>query len=182
MANDLTTRTLTIDTEGVISEKPIWIKSVRFFRAAYNDAATFTWWDENGTPDHHFQNISIVVSTLDFSNASFVAGAPAASDIVYIYKTSTGNNQFRFQTATAGDNTKFVADALNAYMGTVTDETKYASCKIWTPKVAFSFKAGIDTDAEGATDTIDFGVQGMRFDNLAMHTLSSSATVEIYVR
>lgn len=173
-----------INTEGIISIRPIWIKKVRFLRAAYDDAATFTWWDEGETPDHTVATKETTFATATFtSTGNFASGAPAVNDIIYFYKTSTGNNKFRVQTGTAGDNDDAIVDALNSYHGTFTDEaTKTYSWKIWTPKIAFSFEAGLDVDAEQITEVINFGDRGVRFNNLAMHTLSSSATAEIYVR
>jgi len=180
MANTLTTNPLIINAEGVISEKPIWIRMVRVLPATIGDFITFTYWDEEGTPDHQFYTQSVVVSTLDFTNGSFVAGAPAENDIVYFYKTSTGNNKFRFQTATAGNDTKFVADALNSHMGSVTDETMVACCKIWTPKVAFDFDTTVTPSIRPLT--INFGEKGKRFPNLAVHTIDTNLTAEIFVR
>jgi len=49
-------------------------------------------------------------------------------------------------------------------------------------QIAFSFEAGLSTYAETVTEVINFGDRGVRFNNLAMHTLSASATAEIYVK
>lgn len=182
MANSLTTNPLIINAEGIISIKPIWIRMVRVLPAATGDFVTFTYWDENETPDHHFSGETATLSTATFtSTGKFAAGAPAVNDIIYFYKTSTGNNQFRLQTATAGDNNDAVVDALNSYHGTLTDEsTKVYSWKIWTPKVAFDFDTTVTPSIRPLT--IDFGEKGKRFSNLAVHTIDTNLTAEIFVR
>ena len=181
MANVLNTNPIFIDTEGIISVRPICIKKVVMHVNAASDTAKFTYWDENGTPDHHLQLKTSTWATATLtSTGNLPAGAPAANDIVYIYYTSTGNNIFRFQCKTAGDNNDAVFDALAAYHGTVTNEaSKLYSWKIWTPKKA------IYLDAQAVTvndEERDFGDTGIWFPNLALHTLSASVTIEVYLR
>lgn len=184
MANVLGDNTVIVSAEGVLFTRPVCIKTVRFHRNAYNDAMIFTKWDENATPDHNLIGAASTWSTLTLTMTGLLpAGSPAVNDICRIYDTNTGNNQFVFQCATAGDNNDAIFDALNAWYGTVTDEaSKVYSMKIWTPSVAFELSAGLDVDAEQVTDKIDFGSQGHWFPNLAVHTISTSLTAELFLR
>ena len=186
MANSLTGRTLLINVEGILfqGQGGVWVQKVRLLRNAFNDAVYFTYWDENGTPDHTLLGKAATWSTLTLTMTGLlVAGSPAVNDICRIYNTSTGNNQFRFQCATAGDNNDAIFDALNAWHGTVTDESsKVYDMKIWTPKTAFTFHAGNKDEGEPGTDEIDFGYRGKWFPNLAVHTISTSAVCEIWIR
>ena len=156
MANIVNANPITIDTEGVIAIRPICIKLVRFIPNSTGDQSTFTQWNENATPDHHFTGGAATWATATLTKTGIlVAGAPAVNDIVYIYETSSGNNKFRFQTKTAGDNNDAVFDALAAAHGTVTDETSVYALKIWTPTTAFTF--GADGTVSKAVREINFG-------------------------
>jgi len=180
MANLVGDDPITINAEGIIATKNIWVRKVRFLPGSTGNQATFTYWIE-GTPDHESTG-TCTWSTLTLtSTGNLAAGAPAANDIFKIFDTSTGNNEFYFQTATAGDNNDAVFDALAAHHGTVTDEaSKTYFWKIWTPKTAFKFDA--DGTTNKRTREIDFGDMGFRFPNLAVHTLSGGVEVEIFVR
>jgi hypothetical protein len=180
MANVINTNPITIDAEGVISVEPVIVKLVRFIPANTGDQATFTYWIE-GTPDHESTGTATWSTLTCTSTGNFPAGAPAVNDIVWIHHTSTGNNEFHFQTATAGNNNAFVADAVPAHHGTVTDEeNKTYFWKIWTPKTAFTFNP--DGTVSKAVREIYWGPDGMRFPNLAMHTLSGGSTAEIFLK
>jgi len=180
MANVINTNPITITAEGIIATGTIWVRKVIIFPNAAADAATFTYWDETSTPDHEATGTATWATLTCTSTGNFPSGAPAANDIVKIFDTSSGNNEFTFQTATAGNNNAFVADAVPAHHGTVTDESdKTYFWKIWTPKTAFKI---LSPGTEKIAWEIDFGNRGMRFPNLAMNTLSTSATLHLFLR
>lgn len=181
MANLISDDPITINAEGIIATSNIWIRKVRFLPGSTGNQATFTYWIE-GTPDHEFAGETSTWSTLTLtSTGNLAAGAPAANDIFHLFHTSTGYNEFYLQTATAGDNNDAIFDAVPAHHGTTTDESdKLYSWKIWTPKTAFKFDA--DGTTSKRTREIDFGDDGFKFPNLAVHTLSGGVEVEIFVR
>ena len=115
------------------------------------------------------------------STGNFTATDVAVNDIIYFFRTSTGNNEYRCQIGTRSNDNQIIIDALNAHHGTITNEaTKVYSWRVWTPKTAFSMAAGVDVDAEPVTEVIDFGY-GKWFPNLAMNGLSTSVTAELYL-
>ena len=82
MANILGFNTWTIDSEGVLAIRPVCLRKVTIFPNAAADAATFTWWDDNATPDHHLEQKSSDWATATHtSTGNNPAGSPAANDI-----------------------------------------------------------------------------------------------------
>lgn len=183
MANVLNQRTITIDTEGIISLVPICIRKATIICNAAADAAIFTFWsvDATAASTKTAETVTVTASTNTFaSTGNFATATINPSQIMKISNTATNENLYTFQIATNADNNTITTDATNSYHGTVTDDTSQLySWKVWTPYTAFTIKS---PGTENVSWEVDFGDKGYWFPNLAMHTLSTSATLELLVK
>ncbi len=173
---------ITLDTEGIISIEPITVRKVVLFPNAASDAATFTFWQEGGTEVTSQTNVttSVTASSNTFSSTgNFPTATINPNQIFKVTNSSTSENEFTFQIASNANNNTITTDDTNSYFGTVTDDTSETySWTVWDPYTAFTMKAA---GTEVMNYELDFGDNGFWFPNLAMHTLSTSATFELYV-
>lgn len=184
MTNVLNRRTITIDAEGIISLVPITIRKASFSNInAAGDKAIFVFWDENDTV---VQTKAGVTTTVTASSATFASTSnfPTATinpdlQIIKFTYSATGENLYTGQIATNADNNTITLDAINSYHGTLTNDTNEAySWNVWNSHIAFTL---LSPGTEKVAWEVDFGPNGYWFPNLAMRTLTASATIELLV-
>lgn len=183
MANVLNQRTIILDTEGIISTTPIWVRKVIIHPNSAGDSATFQFWHESdtATSSKPHKSISVTASTNTFSSTgNFPTATINPSQIFKVTYSSSGNNAYTYQIATNADDNTITTDATNSIHGTVVDDaTKVYSWKVWTPYTAFKI---ISPGTEVIDWALDFGDKGRWFPNLSMAELSASATFELFVK
>ena len=122
--------------------------------------------------------MTVTASTRTFaSTGNFATATISPNEIFKVNESATNENLFTMQIATNADNNTITTDPVTTYHGTITDDTSQLySYDIWTPYTVFTL---LSPGTEKVVVGIDFGCRGYWFSNLAMHTLSSSATLEI---
>lgn len=173
-------RRFTIDGLGIISSKPLWISKIFLKPNAAGDAITLSSWNENATPKSKYDLISITTGTATMTDAatahSFVTANVAALDVIKILATETGLNDGYTLVLTRD------SDEIITTVGkTLTAETAdLYSWKIWTPTTEGVFTCDAATGAKAEVEWC-FGRPGLWVPNLAVTTLSASATAQIFL-
>jgi hypothetical protein len=184
MTNVLNQKTITIDEEGIISTVPICLRKATIIVNAAADAATFAFWNESDTAvsSKVGQTTSVTASSRTFSSTgNFPTATINPSQIIKVSYSATAENLYTMQIATNADNNTITVDPVTTYHGTITDDTNQAySWKVWNSYTAFTIKAPSGTPK--VNHEVDFGDKGYWFPNLAMHTLSTSATLELLLK
>lgn len=184
MANTLNRLTYTINVEGIISLHPVWVRKVVIFPSSTADKAVFVFWNEGDSPvsTKNGETVTVTASSKTFASSGNFEQTDINPDtqIIKINYSATDENLYTMQIATNANNNTITVDALNSYHGTITDDSsEIYSWKVWDSHVAFTIKA---PGTEKFSWELDFGDKGRWFPNLAMRTLSSSATLELFMR
>lgn len=225
-----------VDAVGIVSHRPIWLRSAVMYPAAIGDSVTFKSWHpqgELGTTEHpvmpNYKNPPLISSmrkkgatlyapknetykaTVSVSGGNTISDPAAGGTFFTAAKVGTPSSIMRI--LETEDATEYRATAgpggggLGGYLlittrtddnnivvavgaGSLTNETS----KVWSWWIitdstnlgtAFVIKAlatgGSDTIYQGAV-MYDFGETGRWFPNLACTALSSSASVDLYIR
>jgi hypothetical protein len=175
MANDVTGLVWHLDTVGVISSTPVHMKKVVLNINAAADAVLMNYWnrysgDTRSTADGATTTTSgtnTITSTGAFTTAKVVVG-----DIIEITHSSTGSNIGSYVVITRTNDDAIVI------AGTLTNEASAT----YTFKIYKGHRAVyiLSPGTEKAQTEMDFN-EGIDYPNLALYTLTSSATVDIYV-
>ena len=171
-----------LDTEGVVTANPVYIRKIVLIPNAAADAATFTCWGpQSSEPTVRTtmigKTVTTSLTTTITSTGNFEATTEAlANDIIEITKTSTANNLGSWQIGTRSSDDAIIVDVGNSALSNDTGATY--DWKVWKPAPVFKM---VSPGTEKVAIQLDFGEKGFRFPNLAMHTLSTSAVLYVYV-
>ena len=191
MANVVNGNPLVIDTEGIISTVPLTIQSILLKPNSAGDSATFTYWLESDSTvttygDLVGKTVTVTAATGTFeSTANFEEDNININQILKVYSTSSAKNKGYWQIASNADDDTITVDLPAAVYGKFTtlenDTSGTYSWKVWDPRVfAVIRNSGISGDTSLAH--LKFGDRGIFVPNLAMHTLSTSAVLYIFLR
>jgi hypothetical protein len=124
MGNDITRNPIYIDTAGVVTTGPIWIKKIVLVPTATTATAVLKYWeeDEESVRVHmKSKTASGTDSNTLTSTGNLTSANAVATDAIHIYESSTGNNIGTWEISVAGDNDK--CDVLPATLTTESDKT-----------------------------------------------------------
>ena len=179
MANVTTKgRTYSLDSMGIISKSPIWIRTAVLYPNAAADVVTFYSWNENETPisTKDIQTVTTTLTTTITSTGNFPTATIDPGDIIKIHYTSTDNNVDTFSVLANADDNTITVDTAQVLTN---EASKIYSWKVWRPFVSFKI---LSPGTEKMMATIDFGDKGRWFPNLFMDALSTSAVVALLIR
>lgn len=170
-----------LDTEGVITPKPVWVKKVVFHGKSDEDGCLLTYFG-NESPEPTVRSTMIAKSvavsstTTITSTGNFEATEALANDIIHIYTADEVLNEGFFQVGTRSNDNAVICDV--GYKALTNDAAGTYSWRVWKPSTAIKmFLTQDDSFHE-----IDFGPTGHRFPNLALNSLTSNGTLYIYIR
>jgi len=179
MANILTNPgVLALDTIDIISLGAIYVRAFEFVPSAAGDLFVLSSYDFNAP----LLRRAIASGTITLGTTLTGAGTDlpstfAAGDIFEIlnsHTTALAANIGKKLITTAGNNTVVVC----AQAGWTNEATKVYEVQKFSQYVAYSLKSQATTlKGEGR----NFGNPGIRFDNLALTTLTSGAKLYLYV-
>jgi len=189
MANIVDGNPFYIDTEGIISIVPLVIKGILLKPNATGDAATFTYWRKedstitNGDKTNATTTVTASTGTLA-STGNFPTANVDPNQIIQIHATSSGKNIGYWQIASNADDHTITVDLpAKVYPATVTmadDTNGNYNWKIWDAR-PFAIIRGSGITGDTSLNYLDFE-NGIWVPNLAMHTLSTSAVLYIYLK
>ena len=190
MSNVISGNPFYIDTEGIISTVPLRIKSIVMKPNATGDAATFTYWVEsdsaitNGTKTAATTTVTAATGTFA-STGNFPTANVNPNQILKVTHTSSANNIGYWQIATNADNNTITVDIPAAVYGlqipTLTNDTSKAYHWVIRDPREFAIIRGSGLAGDTSILQMDFGNTGVWVPNLAMHTLSTSAVLYVYL-
>ena len=179
MSNDLTSgRVWVVDTVGIVTERAIYLRRIVMIPNAANDAANFVYWkgtDDTVSAGTLFNKTGTITSNSTLTSTGNLPSDVAAGYIFEITKSSgAAANVDKHLIATAGDT--------NAVIVTLADWTNEAS-KVYDWRTIKTYQAPyIKAGASDASPvTLDFGPECMRFPNLVLQSLSTSAKLYLYL-
>jgi len=223
-----------VDATGIVTHRPVWLRSAVFYPNAIGDSVTFKSWNPQGTTgstehavldnyanppldgkmsgnamtcrspksEKYLQTTAVdgsaktITSTGNFT-ATLVGTPPSIMRILYSstgsnYRTGAGpggrglGGNLLITARNANNNEVTIADGAGAW---TTESNKVYSWWIVVEdsdmETAFVIKAlktgGSDTIVQGAV-MYDFGENGKWFPNLACTALSTSASIDLYIK
>jgi hypothetical protein len=193
MANITSGNPIIVDTEGIISTVPLRIQSILLKPNATGDAATFTYWLESDNTvtthgDMKAKTVTVTASSGTFSStANFETDNINVNQIVKVYSTSSAKNIGYWQIATNADDNTITVDLPAAVYGgkvaTLENDTSGTySWKVWDSRF-FTIIRGSGIAGDTSLAHLPLGdYTGFFVPNLAMHTLSTSAVLYIYLK
>lgn len=172
--NVLTGNPIYIDTAGVVTTLPLWIKKIVLVPATNSSAATLKYWIEYpGAEDVHKQNIVTDASAAGVltSTGNFVTTTLTVTDAIHIYKSSTGLNLGVFEISANTDN-----NHVHTLPLTATD----AADAVYSWKVYTSYPLTVMSTTAFPNYEIDFKGKGFYVPNL-MVTVLTTGLLYIYL-
>ena len=177
MANNLDgDRLWILDTVGLISESPVFIKQIIYIPSAAADDVLIKTYTNTEVATGGYSNISGTTSIPDGTSCRLVVASaylPAAVADSYVWEmTATSgdqNNKGKYLVKTAGNNTQ--ADFWGQFD---TAETKLCSWKTYTSRTAIVLKAGA---SDASPITLE---DGWSLDNFILETIDGG-TLYIYL-
>jgi hypothetical protein len=169
----------TLDSIGILSEKTVYVKKLVLIPNAANDEIIFRTWDENAAD-------KVAAGTKKFKTGTITSGttltstgnltSAVADGMIFHILSSTGAaaNVGREVVTTAGNNNAVVC----ASAGWTNEATKVYSWTTYTTSVCMKLKAGA-TDA--SPTQLDFTDNPLKFTNLALDSITSSAVAQLYI-
>lgn len=180
MANVLTKNILSLDSLGIISEKPIVLKGINFYPDAVDLAFQLKWWDvEDATLNSGVITYTITTSTDDTITAS--GGTPLPStwldgNVIKCLSTNGTDTGVSGLIKTAGNDTVVVVH----YSPFTEEAGKVGIFACYPSYNAFRGKMTKVADSEYSM-WFPFPGNGIEFPNLALDSLGASCSVDLYV-
>ncbi len=179
MSNILTGRKWTLDTVGIISETPLFVKRIIYEPNAAGDVAVFNHWDEGVA-----NCVSSTFYGLDFT-ATITSGTTITATTSVLTSTITAGSIFhivasggaaanlgRELVTTAGNNTVVVC----SQAGWTNEATIKYTANVYNYRLAERILAGA---SDASPTTIFYGDKGRFFPNLILNSISTSS--EVYI-
>ena len=170
MSNSTSGLTWTVDTVGLLTDRPVKIRKIQFYPNTEADSATFKYYDFGSATEKATLSAatSSVATNAITSTGNFVTANVAAGDGLRIKSTSTGNNVGNYYVVSRDTDNQ-----ITVTYATMTNETsKVYDMAIYTQKLAFVVK-GAETEKQ--MQELDFGDDGRWFPSLACTAISSSS-------
>jgi len=187
MANDLTRgNILVVDTLGLLSRGPIWIKGFEFVPANAGDAFTLLHY-KLVTPitNSNVNVIATITSTTTLTDDSAAVNKLTAAAFPQFsllrIKKSTGStentkNGGYFLITTAGNDDRLITS--DAQWPLTNEASKNYDLEAYVGTVAYQLLSP-STDKQSVGRS--FGDPGLRFDNLAISVLTAGAKLYLYL-
>lgn len=175
MANDVTGNPIYIDTAGIVSTAPLWIKGILYVPSAAADTVTLKYWREDSPRATMIdKTASGTDSNTLTSTGNFEAAEVVVTDIIHIFRSSTGNNTGRFAvTVRSSDD---AIDVLPA--GLTTESNKVYS---WKTYASYPFAKILSQATDAKSEWLYFGNPGVKVPNLLVTALSTSSVLYVFV-
>jgi len=180
MSNVQTANIWTLDTLGIISTKPVWVKGIMYYPNAVDDAFTLKWWDEASTT----LRSSVCTYTVTVSTDNTVTATTNVFPNTWLdgnvvkCLTTTGSDTGEYGLIqTAGNNTAFVTWGAPF----TTEASKVGDWACYPSYTAFRGHAEKTADMEHSMWFPFCGERGFQFPNLALDSLSTSGVVILYL-
>jgi len=195
MANSTYGKVWTLDTIGLITRNPVWVRKAILYANATGDTATMYYWDTSdtiaagcdSTTDQTVTGTITGTDTLTISGGTLLPSTITDGSIFEItYSTGAVANVGKpMVVKTAGNNTVVVIHKIPAADVWTDEAAKDYTWKTYQNRLAMKFVSATDSGTY-QTDPIepyeiDFGENGFRFPNLTLETLSTSATISLYL-
>jgi len=185
MANDITKNPVYLDTIGVITTEPLWIKKIVLVPETDGDVATLKFWIENpGTVRVHKKSVvasAAGVHTLTSTGNFDTSADPVEAiigDAIHIYESSSGNNIGTYEIT---DTT--TPDSVDVYPGMTMEDDETYSWKIYASYPLANMKSQL-ADGENPlllNYELNFKGKGLYTPNLMLTALSKSAVLYVYL-
>lgn len=177
MANSMTGPVWNLDSLGIITTSGVWIRSIIFYPNAEGDAAQFLWWDEN-SPAVTTTDVTYTITVSTDNTVTSTGNFPstyADGKVVKIWKTSGSDAGKYGLIKTAGNNNAFVTHLAPF----TTEANKVGSFYCLNTYNAIKLMQPKDTNEHSLQISFP-GPKGLWLPNLALDSLSSSATIALY--
>jgi len=181
MANTLFNNVWSLDTIGIVSETPVWVKGIMYYPNAVDGEFTLKSWDTGSTTlNSGVITYTITTSTDDTITAS--GGTPLPStwldgNIIKCLSTTGSDTGVSGLIKTAGNNTVVVVH----YSPFTTEAAKVGSFACYPSYTAFKGKASKAADTETSMWFPFPGERGFEFRNLALDDLDTSDVIILYL-
>jgi hypothetical protein len=183
MANSTTGKILVLDTVGIVSKTPVWIKKIVLYPNAAADLAVLNYWNpealvasgSNTTFGTAYTGTITSTTTLTISGGTLATSAIADGTVFELTEgTGTADNLKRpVLVTTAGNNTVVVStDAV-----WTNESTKQYT---WKTYQNYLFAKLLTPATEKQMIQMDFA-HPFRLPNLILETVSSSATIQVFI-
>ncbi|HUW46165.1 MAG TPA: hypothetical protein VMW50_10280 [Dehalococcoidia bacterium] len=180
MANSKTqdsNRLWKIDTSGVISTTPVWIKKIILYPNAAGDSVLFKTWDENSSAKStkYLQTTTTTANPYIQSTGNFTTTLVAAGDVIKVDYSSTTNNMYTYSVASRDSDNQITVDG---YPAITAEASKTYSWRVWTPT---EFAYLIADGTEKKAFELDWTASPKNVPNMFVDTLTASAVVYVYL-
>ena len=181
MSNVLTRNIWTLDTIGIVSTGPVWVKGIMYYPAAVDGEFLLKWWDEDSTTlNSGVITYTITTSTDDTITAS--GGTPLPNtwldgNVIKCLNTTGSDTGVTGLIKTAGNNTVVVTH-LSPFTAEASKVGVFACYPTYT---AFKGKASKAADTETSMWFPFGGERGFEFHNLALDDLDTSDVIVLYL-
>lgn len=172
MANSLYGNVWYVDTLGIITKSPIWLRGVMFYPYDKADILQMNWWDE-ANPSTTITIVGTVHTTSHIDSDGAFADATAFADgNVFKIHHYTGadkltNETYHLMGAQNDDTLTVVATSLTADAECTMSITPYPA------RVAVKMVQPLDSNIQSLWVPFD-GERGQRFPNLTLETLTDN--------
>jgi hypothetical protein len=184
MANSTTGKIWTLDTVGIVSKTPVWIKKLVLYPNSAADLAVLNYWNPealisagcNTTFGTAYTGTISSTTTLTISGGTLLPSTITDGSVFEIIEgTGTSANKNRpVLVTTAGNNTVVVTTDATVW----TDEsTKQYT---WKTYQNYLFAKLLTPATEKQMIQMDFA-NPFRLPNLILETISSSATIQVFI-
>jgi hypothetical protein len=167
LANDVSRNPIYVDTAGVVTEKPLWIKKIVLVPTATTSAATIKYWEEDEDSVRAHKRDATATGTDSntlTSTGNFEVTTEAVNqDVIHIYASSTGNNIGWWSIENRADN------AVDVLPTTLTTESN----KVYSWKTYATYPFASMATATFPPQDLDFGPEGIKVPNLSVPVLTT---------
>lgn len=182
MGNSLYGNVWHIDTAGIISKTPIWLRGIMFYPNTQADAILLNWWDE-GNPiasSEMFFNATAssgTVTETDDTNPLTSTLFPATGVVRVLGGSGTTANHTYHLIGAAGNDHRIIIDPTSTWA----DEGPFDYHTITYPaRVAIRMIQPADTNQYSMWVPFP-GPFGFRFPNLVLETISATCSAQLYL-
>jgi len=186
MGNSTYGRVYIVDTIGIITRDPVWVRKIMLVPNTHTDAATLYYWDKTDTIATGVGESGGINGDITGRNTlTMDSGALLPSTItdgsIFEIIASTGsadNIGNPMLVHTAGNDTVVVIHKIPV-ADQWTDETNvHYSWKTYQNRLAFNL-VSLETKKEPLI--LDFGTPGFLFPNLALETITAEGSTKVYI-
>jgi hypothetical protein len=170
MANSTSGLVWSVDSVGLLTDKPVKIRKIQYYPNSEANAVTFKYYEFGSATEKTALNgkTATVATNQITSTGNFTSGNVAAGDGLRVKTTASGNNIGNYYVVSRDSD-----NAVTVSYTTMTDETSIGyGMAIYTGKLAAYLKG---SETEKGMHEIDFGDDGRIYPSLACTAISSSS-------